>query len=483
VLSHFDHKIGPTPLLYNPDSINKDTLSQIADLINLYSGKTFFIHNIKGLNTANMLFQLPNAKARGGLEVLLISILLTEGEINPEVSQNMLNLFVEEMKNLKDISAIFDPQSKLHQKAMISLKDLFMNFHNALPLEEVVQNKKDTKIFVFGLSKAGKTTIIRQLQKNTNINTIPTTNVGVSRVNLNNMSVFVYDTPGQVKFRPLWAPYLKSQDALVFVFDVTDKENYDNARELLHQVASMDSVKDLPLLILLNKIDIIEPDIEEIKSILGIETLEKNIFKIFLTSATTNKGIVESFSWLSSELLRNKDFIEPLAPNENVSNCVIFSRWDELQGIEILSVYPENRVSDPELIAIRCLSIAEFIFGGQSFSEKVSFILPIAHLKVKAAIYFDFIVDENVRGGKLPLSLVSLFEENTPQAAIEKSKLIMQQRLEQMKENLGDREKLRKILRDIFEILFENKKDTEQEEKSSKKKGVSKKVDDFFMKF
>nr|MDO8110473.1 ADP-ribosylation factor-like protein [Candidatus Sigynarchaeota archaeon] len=483
VLSHFDQKIGPTPFVCIPEGVNKDTLAQIADLINLYQNKAFFIHNVKGLKTANSLFQMINQKARASTEILLISIVLTEGDINTDVARDMLNTFIEEMKGITDIQAIFDHQSKAHDKAMVALKDLFTNFYNALPVEEVVQNRKDAKIFVFGLSKAGKTTIIRQLQNAKSKDTIPTTNVSMSRVHLNNMSLFVYDTPGQVKFRPLWAPYLKSQDALVFVFDVTDKDNYDNARALLHEVSNMETVKDLPLLILLNKVDIVLPDLDHVKKVLDIDNLEGNIHKIFLTSATTNKGIVESFNWLSSELLRTKDFIEPLAVSEDVSDCVIFSRWDELEGIEILSVYPENRVSDPELIAIRCLSIAEFIFGGQSFSEKVSFVLPIAHLKVRAAIYYDFIADKSVRGGKLPLSLVALFKEDTAEGIIEKAKPVMESGFEKMKNSIKDREQLRKILREIYEVLFTSKKAGEVEGKKSKPKGVSNNLNEFFKKF
>jgi len=435
------------------------------------------------LKSANQLFEIQNPKARGGREVLLISALITEGDIDTEISKDMLNKFYDEMRGIKDIHAVFDPRGNGMEAPMKELKNLFTNFYNAFPVSEVVQNKKDAKIFVFGLSKAGKTTIIRQLKNNKNLDTVPTINVATSRIFLNNMSMFVYDTPGQVKFRPLWAPYLKSQDALVFVFDVTDKENYKNARDLLHEVANMESVKGLPLLILLNKVDVAQPDIDEIKAILDFEHLQVKIHKIFLTSATANKGVVESFNWLSSELLRHREFIEQPVTTTEMSNCIIFSRWDEIQGIEILSVYPENKVSDPELIAIRCLSIAEFIFGGESFTRKVSIIVPISHLKVKAAIYFDFVTDSAVRGGKLPLSLVALFEEGTPDATIEATKSTVLELFEKMKSVINDRGLLRKVLMEIYEFVFKQSKRQAPKVKVADKKGLAKSFDDFALKF
>ncbi len=483
VLSHFDQKLGPRTFLCIPEDVSKDTLAQIADLINLYQKKEFFIHNVKGLKSANQLFEISNPKARGGHEVLLVSALITEGDIDTEVSKDMLAKFYDEMRGIKDVHKVFNAYGGEDKTPMNELKSLFTNFYNAFPVEEVVQNRKDAKIFVFGLSKAGKTTIIRQLKNNKNLDTLPTINVATSRVFLNNMSMFVYDSPGQAKFRPLWAPYLKSQDAMVFVFDVTDKDNYKNARDLLHEVANMESVKGLPLLILLNKVDVESPDLDQIKTILDLSNLQVKIHKIFLTSATTNKGVVESFNWLSSELLKHRDFIEQPVQTTEMSDCVIFSRWDEVQGIEILSVYPEDRVSDPELIAIRCLSIAEFIFGGESFSKKVSIIVPISHLKVKAAIYFDFINDSKVRGGKLPLSLVALFEEGTPDATIDATKVQVLKLFEKMKLAIKDRNELRKILTEIYEYVFKRGSQNVPKGKGSDKKGLSKNFEDFAMKF
>ena len=198
--------------------------------------------------------------------------------------------------------------------------------------------------------------------------------------------------------------------------------------------------KRVPLLILLNKVDVEKPNIDYIKEVLDLESLETSIHKIFLTSATTNKGVVESFNWLSSELLKHHDFIEPPVQSIEMSNSLIFSKWDEVDGIEMLSVYPEDRVCDPEVIAVHCLSIAEFIYGGESFSNKVSIVLPIAHLKIKASILFDFIEDESVRGGKRPLSLVALFPEDAPDSVVEASKAPMLKRMERMKACLNDRD-------------------------------------------
>ncbi|MBD3353775.1 MAG: GTP-binding protein [Candidatus Lokiarchaeota archaeon] len=490
ILSYFDQTRGPIPFIHTPETVSEDILYQISELMNFYpptdSDDGFFIHSIKGFKSANLLFELENEQVRGGRELFLISILLTEGDIKNDLALNMLKNFIDSFRGIKDIHQAFhyknvnaeDRETKRKQ-----LEELFNSFYHSIPIEEVIQNQQDLKIFFYGLSQAGKTTIIKKLQHARDVSTIPTTNVGISRVNMKNLSILTYDAPGQYKFRDLWINYLESQNALVFVFDVSDKDSYSESVELLHKIASLDKIKEIPVLILINKIDLGKPDLNALLPILKVENLKDRKHMVFLTSGLTGEGIQNAFNWLMDEIGK-PELVKPAVKEEiKFDECIIFSRWDDTSGLEIISVHPNKAISDPELIAIRCFSLAEVIYGGKSFCDQVCFNLPMTHLNAEASIYFDSVENKRIRGGKLPLSLVLLYKNQKQKQRIDKMKKFITKKLTKMKKNYEDKEKVTKYLEDIYEkslgygILSSN--DTIKTQKS----GITKGFDDFLDKF
>ncbi len=102
---------------------------------------------------------------------------------------------------------------------------------------------------------------------------------------------------------------------------------------------------------------------------------------------------------------------------------------------------------------------------------------------MKNAIYFDLINASTVRGGKLPLSLVALFEEGTPDQTIDATKSQVLKLFEKMKLVIKDRNELRKILTEVYEYVFKRGDVKVLKEKGVGKKGISKNFDDFAMKF
>ena len=96
------------------------------------------------------------------------------------------------------------------------------------------------------------------------------------------MSLLTYDVPGQSKFKDLWKPYLKDQDGLIFVLDVHDKLKFPDARALLHEIVGKPELSELPLLILFNKVDLGEPNVEDLVEAMGLKRLGKRPIKVFL---------------------------------------------------------------------------------------------------------------------------------------------------------------------------------------------------------
>jgi len=54
----------------------------------------------------------------------------------------------------------------------------------------------------------------------------------------------------------LWHHYYSNSDAVIYVLDTADPERFETAKETLHCVINSDDLKNCPILILANKIDI-----------------------------------------------------------------------------------------------------------------------------------------------------------------------------------------------------------------------------------
>ena len=457
IFSHFHEKFGPHIVLTAPEKQDDTDLDQIPALMDLYDDG-FFVHIFGNYKSANFIFEIPSQHGRGNIEMLLLTILVdVNSYINFDLSKELLEGFKKEIQKIDDAYKAFYVEDKIYEKAtdkLEEIKSLFYTFFSSIPEESVMYERKDAKILVFGLTNAGKTTLINCLKTEITKKTIPTTYIDISRIVIHNISLYAYDTPGQLKFRDLWTPYLKNQDGLVFVLDIDDASQYNSARDVLHEIVNMPLMEDLPLLILFNKVDIKESDIEVLNSEMRINELGNRPIKSFLTSGITGKNVDSAFYWLALKL---SDRIYP-SPKSDLG--LIFSRWDEDKGLKLIAVYPNDAFEDPELIAIRCFSISQFIFGGEKF-KRTSIILPFTHLKVKAAIYFDVIPDSSIRGGFLPLSLVIFYNEKIPRAIIDQFNIFIFEKFTHIKEHYSDRIQVLNDLNEIHEMVLRRLKSVE----------------------
>lgn len=306
ILSYFDPIFGPRIILMAPTDLNKDDFNQIAQLMDLYK-EGFFYHEFSSTKTANLSFQVPSDYARGNYELLMITLLTRDGELNPITAKEYLSKFVEQLLQIKNAYKAFYVDSSKHPgdpKKFEEIKELFFAMFQSIPAEIHMFKTRQAKIFVFGITKAGKTTVLDALQKRAFKDNKPNAFVDVFRILIpnTNVSVMVYDAPGQIKFRQMWAPLLTGQNGLVFVVDVADQDHFAEAKIVLHEIATKPETRKLPVLILFNKKDLKKPKVAALVKELRIDELGDRPKKYFETSAITGEGIFEAFSWFAKEL-------------------------------------------------------------------------------------------------------------------------------------------------------------------------------------
>ncbi len=313
ILSHFDRLMGPQIYLKAPKSFDDEKLLKICNLIDVEQETGFFIHSFGEIKTVNLIFEVHSDLARGKSEICMVSIALIDEEPKVEILKQILLNFAEEFKKFKGIESflrdkVINPTEDTPTSRQI--KEFFYKFHRSLPKETNFNRQRNSSIFIFGLDNAGKTTIINRLKQNLFTNPVPTTNINIIRLLFENLSITAYDAAGQKVYRKIWEPYLKNQDALVFIVDVTDEIRYEEAQKELVRITNYKALKEIPLLVLFNKIDLKKMRLKTLVKTFGIKNVKDRPKKAYLTSAKQNYGIIESFEWLAGALF-NRLLVKP----------------------------------------------------------------------------------------------------------------------------------------------------------------------------
>mmetsp|Transcript_22329 Transcript_22329/g.26871 ORF Transcript_22329/g.26871 Transcript_22329/m.26871 type:complete len:262 (+) Transcript_22329:156-941(+) len=154
----------------------------------------------------------------------------------------------------------------------------------------------------------------------------------------------IWDMSGQGRYRSLWMYYCNLVHAVVFVVDANDHDRIEIAKKELHLLLEHPCIHNIPLLILINKIDTLDPQqisppqtpnspipsqnnphissssqkgertttayfrfsIDLLRSTLQLDELQSKYnldLRIIETSADTGAGIDEAFQWLTDHVV------------------------------------------------------------------------------------------------------------------------------------------------------------------------------------
>jgi len=152
-------------------------------------------------------------------------------------------------------------QSKIKK----SIKDLF----------SVFKGKNKGSLAILGLDGAGKSHLVN-LFRDQDIPTNPTLGFNVDTIVICNTTIKIWDIGGQNDLIQYWSGYVHGINGLVFMIDIADSDRFKKAYEALKTVSGH-LHGDIPILILLNKTDLIggneqlSTEIEKVKKVFGID--------------------------------------------------------------------------------------------------------------------------------------------------------------------------------------------------------------------
>ncbi len=167
----------------------------------------------------------------------------------------------------------------------------------------------ENQIAFVGLANAGKTTLVKRLKGDDNLETVPTMGMNIETLKIGDIEVMATDLGGQATYpTSLWEPFVSKASGIVFVFDSADRSKVENAGKWLKNVIQW-APEDSSFLFLANKQDLTEA--MSLENIIHTLELEKEMvarprtFAVYPCSALTGEGVDEPWHWMS-ERFRTK---------------------------------------------------------------------------------------------------------------------------------------------------------------------------------
>ena len=168
-------------------------------------------------------------------------------------------------------------------------------------------NEINLKILILGDSSVGKTSLLLKYADGY-FPTIYVATIGVEykikQINLKgvNINLQIWDTAGQERFRGITKNFMKGADGIMYVYDITQKQTFDNLKSWIRQ--SEDSTEGFKKIIIGNKSDL-ETEREVSKDSLKKFCDDKGFTGVEV-SAKLGTKVNEAFEYLANMIVGGK---------------------------------------------------------------------------------------------------------------------------------------------------------------------------------
>ena len=176
------------------------------------------------------------------------------------------------------------------------------------------------KLLLIGNSSVGKSSLLFRFVENVwDDNFVPTIGVDFvsyiynnSLINLQKLKTLevngkkvklqIWDTAGQERFKNITASYYRGGNGVLVVYDITDRESFDNLNSWLIEIEK-NANKNVYKLLIGNKVDL--EDKRKVSYQEGKDFATSNGMQFIETSAKTSDKVYDAFKLLTNEIIKN----------------------------------------------------------------------------------------------------------------------------------------------------------------------------------
>ena len=140
----------------------------------------------------------------------------------------------------------------------------------------------------------------------------------------------IWDTAGQERFKNITASYYRGGNGVLVVYDITERESFDNLTSWLIEIEK-NANKNVYKLLIGNKCDL--EDKRKVTYQEGKDFAESNGMKFIETSAKDNTKVQEAFELLTSEIMKsavNKD--KGMEKKDNTKQIRLSQNTEDISG-------------------------------------------------------------------------------------------------------------------------------------------------------
>jgi len=113
------------------------------------------------------------------------------------------------------------------------------------------------KVFVYGVSYAGKTALLNTMRSGVlSEDTTPTLSFLITKYITDECVFELWDAPGQTAFRNIWKTGYERAQLLLYVMDVANDAKYDESAKELYKVLEDPITRGVPIIICFHKMDL-----------------------------------------------------------------------------------------------------------------------------------------------------------------------------------------------------------------------------------
>lgn len=170
----------------------------------------------------------------------------------------------------------------------------------------------ERRVVFLGLGGAGKSSVLEWAKQPVKSGQAPealskmspTVGLNVYSLRMPGQKVLMWDLGGDVKLRPIWEPYVKQADAVVWVVDCSDASSIGESAAVLREIVNRPHLLHRPLLVLANKQDV-KGAVDPVHLAVRLDIPAAADIRsqcVQPTSAATGAGIRDGVEWLAEQL-------------------------------------------------------------------------------------------------------------------------------------------------------------------------------------